>query len=38
MILWFKHLPKISMDLEGWTPFIQYEVCLFTSDYHSAYV
>lgn len=23
MLLWFKHLPKISMNLEGWTPFIQ---------------
>ena len=23
MILWFRHLPKISMDLSEWTPFIQ---------------
>lgn len=22
-ILWFRHLPKISMDLEEWTPFIK---------------
>lgn len=23
MILWFKHLPQLSMDLSDWTPFIQ---------------
>lgn len=23
MILWFKHLPKINMNLEEWTPFIK---------------
>lgn len=23
MILWFRHLPQVSMDLSEWTPFIQ---------------
>ncbi|MDQ0875899.1 hypothetical protein QFZ77_004558 [Paenibacillus sp. V4I3] len=23
MILWFRHLPQISMDLSEWTPFIR---------------
>ncbi|HDR4903632.1 TPA: DUF3267 domain-containing protein, partial [Bacillus cereus] len=23
IIIWFRHLPQISMDLSEWTPFIQ---------------
>lgn len=23
MIIWFRHLPQISMDLKDWTPFIE---------------